>query len=125
MTKYPYIGKFLNPLISSANGLVPFEGFHYWAFCIVEEECGLNLHCLVPSQLQIYEYAEQINAIVPKTDVKFVCEIDCSASEDYSELLGLQIPTLEKLQGEEWTKTAKLISEVLEIYEQRRSLMES
>lgn len=125
MIKYPYIGKFLNPLISNVNGLVPFEGFHCWTFCIVEEECGPNLHCLVPAQLQIYDEAGGTNAVVPKTDVKFVCEIDCSACEDYYELLDLQIPTLEKLQGEEWAKSAKLISEVLEIYEQRRLLMES
>ena len=44
MTKYPYIGKFLNPLISNVNGL---EGFHCWTFCIVETESALLSSCTI------------------------------------------------------------------------------
>jgi len=114
--KYPYIGKLKLPLL-----VQPIELFFSWTYCIVEEDCGDNLHCYLPSEVVVNQLNTgtsfgSSNYVVLKTDVKFVQEIQCSGNEigeEYRKLIDKTIPVLVKLQQEHWKTETKKLADIL------------
>jgi len=102
--KYPYIGKFLKPLIET-----PIKGFASWAYCIVEEDCGDNLHCSIPAPILLHGNTifNTGNFVIPVEEVVFVEEIDCTGKEcghAYTILIDTVVPKIVELQKNQWKK---------------------